>query len=53
MEVTDKDFGFDPEEFFIKGDGGLEMFKGLQVFEIADMLADKTVPVPGDAKGIL
>jgi hypothetical protein len=53
MQIVGDDLRFDAEQPFVQLNGSLKVLQRLQVLHVAYVLADESVLVPGDAKGVL
>ena len=53
MEVVGHDLRGDAEKPLVEVDGGAEVIEGIQVFEVADVLAQERELVAGQAEGVL
>ena len=52
MQVASDRFRLDTEEFFIKFNSIFKMLQGFLIFHIPDVLADKSMVVTRQAKGV-
>ena len=53
VHVMGDNFRLDAEKLLVEPDGLFEVLQRLQVFHVADVLADKGIFVPGQAEGVL
>ena len=53
MEVVGDDLGDDAEKPLVEVDGCNEVIEGVQVFKVADVLAEEGELIAGEAEGVL